>query len=246
MERMGEKVKGLREAAGIPSHPALAKLVSRRFGKTVHGQSIQQLEAGGIESPRYKTALAKVFGLTVEQLEGEPLDRLIEIMRSMPDAAVGKLESATLSRYRLAEPEEQSIVTYIRRVDLRGSCGSGAVAFDTEDRMPLIKEPSWFKKYGRPEDMLAVWADGDSMANFIVDGDIAIFDTSKRSPKSGQIFLIQHPDGLRIKRLRREIDGSWVLESDNPDKRSFPDERVTPDQADLLKILGEFVYRQGG
>ena len=55
-----------------------------------------------------------------------------------------------------------------------------------------------------------------------------------------------HPDGLRIKRLRRLIDGGWALESSNPDKHRYPNETIAPDHADLLKILGEFVYRQGG
>ncbi|SOE49097.1 hypothetical protein ODI_R1841 [Orrella dioscoreae] len=73
-----------------------------------------------------------------------------------------------------------------------------------------------------------------------------IFDTSKTEPRSGKIFLIDHPDGLRIKELRREIDGSWVLGSRNADKRRYPDERVDPEHASRLKIHGEFVYRQGG
>ncbi|MFZ6780763.1 S24 family peptidase [Undibacterium sp. Ji83W] len=56
----------------------------------------------------------------------------------------------------------------------------------------------------------------------------------------------QKIDGLRIKQLRREIDGTWVLESRNPDKRTYPDERITPENVGLLKIIGRFVYRQGG
>ena len=131
--------------------------------------------------------------------------------------------------------------------DARGACGGGAINWDADERQPLIKEGSWFRRYRvKPENLLAVWADGDSMADFIVDGDIVIFDTSKTNPKSGAIFLINHPDGLRIKRLRRLIDGGWALESANPDKHRYPNENIAPDHADLLKILGEFVYRQGG
>lgn len=111
----------------------------------------------------------------------------------------------------------------------------------------LIKEAGFFKKFKlKPENGIAIYADGDSMAEFIVDGDIVIFDRAKTEPRSGQIFLIRHPDGLRIKVLRRQIDGSWVLESKNPDKRRFPDEVIHRDQAELLQIVGEFVYRQGG
>lgn len=135
----------------------------------------------------------------------------------------------------------------ITMMDARGSCGGGGIHWDAEHRQPLMKEPSWFARYRiRPKDAIAVWADGESMADFIVDGDIVIFDKSRTEPRTGQIFLIDHPDGLRIKRLRRDIDGSWVLESSNPDKRRFPDERIAQDQAALLRIVGEFVYRQGG
>ncbi|MFZ6654054.1 S24 family peptidase [Undibacterium sp. TJN19] len=129
----------------------------------------------------------------------------------------------------------------------KGSCGGGAHNEDAEAKGQLIKELGFFKKYNvKPENLAAIYADGSSMADFIVDGDMVIIDKTKTEPQSGKIFAIQHPDGLRIKQLRREIDGTWVLESRNPDKRAYPDERITPDNVGLLKILGRFVYRQGG
>jgi phage repressor protein C with HTH and peptisase S24 domain len=150
--------------------------------------------------------------------------------------------------YRIAEAGgAHGATSEIELVDARGSCGGGAIVWEMEQREPLVKEAAWFKRYGvRPDDLMAVFADGDSMADFIVDGDIVIFDRSKAEPRSGSIFLIDHPDGLKIKRMRRDIDGAWVLESMNPDKRRYPDEKVSPDQADLLRIRGQFVYRQGG
>lgn len=156
-------------------------------------------------------------------------------------------KSANPSRYRIADASEEGGALSIELSQARGSCGGGAIEWHYDSREPLLKEPSWFRRYKlKPSDALAVWADGDSMSDFIVDGDIVIFDKSKTTPRTGRIFLIAHPDGLRIKRLRREIDGTWVLESNNPDKRRFPDERIAADHAELLEILGEFVYRQGG
>jgi hypothetical protein len=163
------------------------------------------------------------------------------------DAGVYIGKDANPARYRIAEGTGENGAMPISFMDALGSCGGGTINFEAEMRTPLLKEPGWFRRYRvTSDDCLAVWADGDSMANFIVDGDIVIFNRRRTIPRSGQIYLIQHPDGLRIKRLRREIDGSWVLESDNPDKRRFPDERIHPDQAHLLVILGEFLYRQGG
>lgn len=157
-----------------------------------------------------------------------------------------KPSSARYSSYQITEAKDGEALP-IAMADARGSCGGGSTHWDAEHRQPLMKEPQWFKRYGvRPQNAIALWADGESMADFIVDGDIVIFDKSRTEPRTGQIFLIDHPDGLRIKRLRRDIDGSWVLESSNPDKRRFPDERIAQDQAELLRIVGEFVYRQGG
>jgi hypothetical protein len=155
--------------------------------------------------------------------------------------------NAKFSRYAVREPSPDAHIGEIPFSDARGSCGGGAINWDAEQRAPLIKEAGWFDRYKvKPENAMAVWADGDSMAEFIVDGDIVIFDTSKTRPRSGLIYLIDHPDGLKIKRLRRSINGGWVLESANPDKNRYPDEVIAPDHEDLLRIHGEFIYRQGG
>lgn len=130
--------------------------------------------------------------------------------------------------------------------NVRGSCGGGFLNFEQMAKGHLIKEASFFKKYDvKPENAFAIYADGDSMADFITDGDLVIFDRSKTEPVSGGIFAIEHPDGLRIKTLRRLIDGTWILESRNPDKRKYPDEVIPPGNGDLLKICGKYLYRQG-
>lgn len=123
----------------------------------------------------------------------------------------------------------------------------GSIPRSKEAFKKFYKEESWLLKHNlKPEFLLVLLADDNSMADFIVNGDAVIFDTLKKEPKSGHIYLIQHPDGLKIKQLRREIDGTWILECRNPDKRRFPDERIPQDKPELLNIIGEFVYRQGG
>ncbi|WP_067753044.1 XRE family transcriptional regulator [Orrella dioscoreae] len=193
---------------------------------------IGQIENGINQGSTRLTDIARALGVSAEWL------------------ATGQGESSRIPRgAKMVVPEElaPSDVGKIPYWEARGSCGGG---FDNNEHMPtghLVKEYSFFQKYKlNPDNAIAVYADGDSMADFIVEGDIVIFDTSKTEPRSGKIFLIDHPDGLRIKELRREIDGSWVLGSRNADKRRYPDERVDPEHASRLKIHGEFVYRQGG
>ena len=51
------------------------------------------------------------------------------------------------------------------------------------------------------------------------------------------MYLIQHPDGLRIKQTTQGNRRTWVLESRNPDKRRYPDERIPIGQSELLIIV---------
>jgi hypothetical protein len=129
----------------------------------------------------------------------------------------------------------------------KGSCGGGASNIDSSPKGHLVKETAFFKKRGlNPSDAFALYADGNSMANFIVDGDLVIFNKAKTEPVSGEIFAIEHPDGLRVKRLRRKINGMWILENDSPDKQKYPDEEISQENSKMLKIRGQFVFRQGG
>jgi len=156
----------------------------------------------------------------------------------------GEKETFEVKEAAPAYKEEMGKIEYW---DVRGSCGDGIQAYEPLPKGHLIKEATFFRKYDvKPENAFAIYAEGNSMADFIVDGDIVIFDKSKTAPVSGAIFAIEHPDGLRIKALRRTIDGTWVLESRNPDKRRYPDETIQPEQAGMLKIYGRFIYRQGG
>lgn len=180
-----------------------------------------------------------------------PLARYLNVNPEWLEAGRGPMRpssNATEPRYSVAEGTSPYVASAeIELVDARGSCGGGSIVWEMDSLPALVKEPAWFTRYKvRPRDVFAVFADGDSMADFIVDGDIVIFDRTKVEPRSGSIFLIEHPDGLKIKRLRRSIDGRWYLESLNPDKARFPDEVIDPDHAELLRLKGQFVYRQGG
>lgn len=131
----------------------------------------------------------------------------------------------------------------------KGSCGGGSFVAEAGNdvREQLIKESAWFKRYGvKPSQVIAIYADGDSMADFIVDGDIVIFKKGYSALVSGKIYVLDTPDGLRIKRVHKRSDGTIILSSDNDNKRRYPDEEYSPEQASLLQIKGTFVYRQGG
>jgi len=111
----------------------------------------------------------------------------------------------------------------------------------------LIKEAGFFSKFGiRPENAFAIYADDDAMAEFIVNGDIVIFNKSKAEPRSGKIFAIENDGALYIRQLWVRNDSSWLLECRNPNKDLYPDQTIPECKISAYKICGEFVYRQGG
>lgn len=197
-----------------------------------------------------KVPQATIFRI-VEGITKDPRTSSLAPIAKFFNVSLSDLRSKDLSEqeHNVQAPasNENAGIAAINYYAAKGSCGGGAHNEDAEPKGQLIKEYGFFKKYNvKPENLAAIYADGNSMADFIVDGDMVIIDKTKTEPQSGKIFAIQHPDGLRIKQLRREIDGTWVLESRNQDKRTYPDERITPENVDLLKIIGRFVYRQGG
>lgn len=111
----------------------------------------------------------------------------------------------------------------------------------------LIKEPTFFSKFKiTEENASAFYADDDAMADFIVNGDIMIFDTSKTVPRNGKIFAIELQGRMLVRQLWIEADGGWWLEGRNPDKDTYPDLRFSTSEQAGIKLFGEFIYRQGG
>lgn len=205
------------------------------------GQALIYQHINGVRKISREAALAYARGFGVKLDEISP-----RLAKEANEAVAQNQPSQTIMPVYSAEDSHEP-VGMIEYWNARGSCGGGALNENSLQKGHLIKEQSFFAKYNlRPNNAFAIYADGDSMADFIVDGDIVIFDKSKKTPISGKIFAIEHPDGLRIKVLRRSIEGAWILESKNVDKRSFPDEVIPADHTELLKIHGQFVYRQGG
>ena len=214
----------------------------------VSQSSIGNIEAGLRLSSRKVASIASALGVSPIWLaEGRGLMTIIDGGTVSRGTTLAVEQSEIDPDYTLVSADSTDLETgRIEYWDVKGSCGGGFLNFEQMPKGNLIKEASFFRKYDlKPENAFAIYADGDSMADFICDGDLAIFDKSKTEPKSGEIYAIEHPDGLRIKTLRRLIDGTWILESRNPDKRKYPDEVIPPSSADLLKIRGLYLYRQG-
>ena len=150
-------------------------------------------------------------------------------------------EDGPLSSVEKASENDE--VYGIEYYEAKGSCGGGI--HNGQDRLAgkITRKASWFFRFFdvKPENCKAIYADGDSMADFIIDGDMVLFDISRRTPISGKIFLLRYPNGLRIKELYEQSMGKWKVKSRNPD---YDDEEVVSPED--VEIIGQFIYRQGG
>ena len=86
---------------------------------------------------------------------------------------------------------------------------------------------------------------GDSMEPVLWDGDVILVDCSYQPILDGRVYTFIYAGDLRVKRLFKRMDGSILIRSDNPDKAAFPDELVTGDNLNRLRLIGRVIDRSG-
>lgn len=91
-----------------------------------------------------------------------------------------------------------------------------------------------------------LYVSDESMAPHICAGDILMIDTSDVVVADGGVYLIRLPDGrTTVRRVVRQISGSWVLRCDNLDKQSYPDELISDPSISQLPVVGKVAWRGG-
>lgn len=130
--------------------------------------------------------------------------------------------------------------------------GPGGISWEHEEvdrshafQREFIQENGWdvarlkiLKNHGHSN---APWImDGDAV--MIVLGDNKIVESDDPTKN---VFALQYGEHSRFKRIVPQHDGSVLLRSFNPDKGTYPDERVAGDELDSLAIIGRVVWRGG-
>lgn len=128
----------------------------------------------------------------------------------------------------------------------KGECGDGYLNGHVEVKGGLAFKREWIARMkARPENLRAIYADGDSMEPYIFDGDVVLFDSADREPRDRQVYAIRRPDGgISIKRIIQQLSGAWVIRSDNQAK--YRDEPITEEVLHEMPILGRVIWRGGG
>lgn len=126
---------------------------------------------------------------------------------------------------------------WIEVVEASFSCGTGeSIEFHFDAINGKIPFPIIFKeKRVAQECMRIIKAKGDSMTDYIKDGDLVGIDISQTEVIDGEIYAVYFAGEGMIKQIFKEADGSLILHSLN---EKFRDRRVTEENGKTLRSWG--------
>ena len=134
---------------------------------------------------------------------------------------------------------------WIDVVEANFSCGTGeSIEFHFDvinGKFPF--PPSFFqKKYVDPSCMRIIKAKGDSMADFIHDGDLVGIDISQTEIVDGGIYAVYFEGEGMIKQIFKEEGGKLSLHSLNP---KYRDREVSEQNGLNFRVMGRQFWRAG-
>lgn len=179
----------------------------------------------------------KVSYAWLETGEGQMLTN-----RQQVDELVASLPSGIT--HEQIEPWRIDNQIFIEFYDVRFCCGNGSAQPEFEAlKKTLPFDISFFRRRGIiPDNLKMIYATGDSMSNYINEGDAVGIDIGDVTPKDGEVYALFLDGDLMIKRIFKEAGGVVRLSSDN---KQYADKIVTQDNGDSLIIIGRVVYRSG-
>ena len=170
-----------------------------------------------------------------------------KVLNALLDALDLSVKGQQLIDGKAGDKENQDKYAMIPLLKVAGACGNGCMNDHEEVEGELAFRRDWLKKMGiKAADLRVIYATGDSMYPSILDGDVLLVNVADQEPVSGKIYVLRKPDSsIIIKRLNQRLTGGWVVSSDNPDKRNYPDEDCDETTLHALPIIGRVVWRGG-
>ena len=193
------------------------------------GQRIEQVR---LELGLSKSDIWKPIGLSSgvysqwlngANLKGENLLSVAKVLNVNPDwLQTGKGDKQIISiGNALVGSLPNDLTHQIPLLNVSASMGDGAQLQDNEVVIDILKvSKSWVSKtlsnVTRITNLHFIHAIGDSMYPTFNDGDILLVDTGVKNVTSDSVYVLDAHDQLFIKRVRRRIDGTFEISSDNP------------------------------
>ncbi len=198
---------------------------------------------------RTKEEAASLFGVSKSTysrwIKGESspdvreLSRVCETLGISPDALFGLTADAILG----VNNSKNELIVHIPILDVSAGAGPAIDNDGAEIVAHLPFSVGFLRKlHIKPERVRAVRAHGDSMEPTVPDGMLVLINTAVSDLQDGRIYAIRAPDGLRLKRIQRQIDGSVMLISDNRDK--YLPETLSREEAENLEVAGRAFWTE--
>lgn len=191
-----------------------------------------------VEQAGGQNAFARLVGMSQSGVArlvkgGEPTLSTLKLIAN----ATGRTLSWVATGDEVASGGNEIGIAEVPILDVTASAGPGTEVGD-EAVIGVIPFPlAILRSLGvTPAKVRAFLARGESMYPTIRDNALVLVDTGNRSLTDGLVYALRGPDGLRLKRIQRAVDGSVNLISDN--SSLYPAERVSEADADRIRAVG--------
>ena len=145
---------------------------------------------------------------------------------------------------RYATADDNSVAQF---VNIRIGAGAGRenAINDQINTTPFPFMKSFLDRIGvMPEDCRVLMASGESMEPTICDGDAMLVHMKVDNLLDGEIYVFTHEGDEKVKRVKRNLDKSVTLISDNP-SAMYPNEVVSVDSLEELVVFGHVRWSGG-
>ncbi len=120
------------------------------------------------------------------------------------------------------------------------AAGEGVFPSEEKQTRKLAFRHRWLRYRGlSPENLVLVFARGDSMEPTISNNNTLMIDTTQRDLNDGQIYVIRTDGHLIVKRIQKLWNKGILLLSDN---KEYKEQQVEPGEADDLEVIGRVVW----
>ncbi|MBT5229592.1 MAG: helix-turn-helix domain-containing protein [Methylococcales bacterium] len=109
----------------------------------------------------------------------------------------------------------------------------------------LTFKKNWLDEKGyQKEQLLVVYARGDSMQPRICDGDVLLVKSGETNIIDGAVYALNYAGNAKVKRLSLKYDGALMMSSDNTHPQ-YKDELIPASDTEQLNIIGRVVWVGG-
>ncbi|AIR90496.1 LexA family transcriptional regulator [Pseudomonas cremoricolorata] len=188
-----------------------------------------------------------------EALDFEPVDVSPSLAAGIRrfDPSASALAGQEAANCPIPESEDlpdasDEFYAFIPQYDAKAAAGLGSENPHVEIQSTLAFKRNWLRSKGaKPEHLIVMYADGQSMQPTINHKDVLLVDRSKIEPVDSSVFVLTSADGAIVKRLVQAPLGQWILRSDNSDKHTHGDRMYGASQGNEHRIIGQVIWRGG-